>query len=328
MQTYECGLVTGVGSALMDLLVHESDAYLNAVGIEKGGMTLMDIEAIDRALSFAADAPEMVPGGATCNTLVGVARLGGKSRFLGKCGDDAVGDAYIKSLTDCGMDVRLMRSATPTGRVLSVITPDAERSMWTCLAASSELGPADLSADDFSGTQYAVVEGYLLFNPDLMNAALKAAKAAGAKVVLDLASFTVVRECLDLLKTLIPAYVDILVANEDEVAEYTGETDPETALARLSDGVEIAVLKRGASGSLISDKGKVIRVPAETGAPIVDTTGAGDLWLGGFLYGLSAGYTILDAGKIGAACGYEVCRVVGAWIPDEGWARIQQTLSA
>ena len=143
---------------------------------------------------------------------------------------------------------------------------------------------------------------------------------------LDLASFNVVEESRGLLTGIVGEFVDILIANEDEARAYTGETDPGRALAALQRGVGIAALKLGPAGSLIAHEGRVVRVPACGDGAAVDTTGAGDLWAAGFLFGLVEGYELEVCGALGSACGFEVCRVVGASIPAQGWERIRKLL--
>jgi sugar/nucleoside kinase (ribokinase family) len=167
----------------------------------------------------------------------------------------------------------------------------------------------------------------LLFDPDLIQAALHSAKETGAKVSLDLASFTVVEESKDLLAHLIETYVDILIANEDEAEAFCGCRDERRALEALSRNVEIAVLKVGARGSYIAHGGSVITVNPMGDGNALDTTGAGDLWAAGFLFGLVEGFPLEKCGAIGSACGYEVCRVIGANIPDDGWVRIRKLLN-
>jgi sugar/nucleoside kinase (ribokinase family) len=319
-------LIVGVGSALVDILVHADDAFLNAVGAVKGGMVYVDRDHIERTLAQASAAPAVVPGGSACNTVVGVAQLGGPARFVGTCGRGPMGRFYEDSLRGRGVEPRLFRSDSPTGRVLSIITPDAQRSMFTFLGAASETRPDDIRPEGFAGAAVVHIEGYLLFNPRLIVAALESACAAGARVSLDLASFNVVEESRSLLTEIVGEFVDILIANEDEARAYTGETDPARALAALQRGVEIAALKLGPAGSVVSQGGRVVRVQASGDGTAVDTTGAGDLWAAGFLFGLVQGYDLEACGALGSACGFEVCRVVGANIPADGWARIRKLL--
>jgi len=229
-------------------------------------------------------------------------------------------------LLKSNVDPVLFLSDSPTGRVLSVITPDAQRSMLTFLGASSETMPEEITSECFKDTDIVHIEGYLLFNKELMMAALNAAKSAGAIVSLDLASFTVVEQSKDILEKLVYDYVDILVANEDESRSYTGIYNEFKAVRALASNVDMAVLKVGERGSYIAKDSDIIKVEPIGDGNAVDTTGAGDLWAAGFLYGLSQGFSLRKCGKIGSACGYEVCQVIGAHIPEQGWERIKNIL--
>ncbi len=316
--------ITGIGAVLVDLLVNEDDHFLRTLGKKKGGMTLVDNEEIENIIKKTSDKPVVVPGGAACNTIVGVGQLGGRARFIGSRGDDEHGVLYENQLKKFNVEPVFTVSSLPTGKVLSIITPDAQRSMFTCLGASTELDPGKINKAMFKDTAIAVIEGYLLFNPDLIMAALKSAKSAGASIALDLASFEVVENSMEILKGIVKDYVDILIANEDEAKAYTGLADEAEAIKVLSEDVSMGVLKLGERGSCISAEGRIIMVKPETGRDIVDTTGAGDLWAAGFLFGLANGFSMEKSGEIASACGYEVCRVMGAQIPDDGWNRIKK----
>ena len=170
------------------------------------------------------------------------------------------------------------------------------------------------------------IEGYLVFNKDLIYATLHAAKSAGALVSLDLASFTVVEASKAYLKKMVSDFVDILIANEEEALAFTGYSDEIKAVEKLSEESDIAVLKVGERGSFIAKSGNIIKIEPKGTGTAVDTTGAGDLWASGFLFGLVNGYPLKKCGELGSACGYEVCQVVGTNIPDEGWQRIKKLL--
>ncbi|HCY86512.1 MAG TPA: adenosine kinase [Desulfobacteraceae bacterium] len=319
--------ITGIGNTLVDILINETDAFLDLFGKEKGGMTLVGPEVHQQILAKTDQIPAVVPGGAACNTIVGIGRLGGEARFIGCRGRDDFGEDLEDQITACGVKPHFFHSEdTPTGKALSVVTPDAQRSMFTDLGASVKLDPAWVTTDLFADTAIANVEGYLLFNPALMNAAVRAAKEAGTRIALDLASFEVVEAARDILPALIRDYVDILIANEDEAKAYTGHTDEAKALEALSKDVDYAVLKVGKRGSYVSFEGKTYRIPPVSGNDPVDTTGAGDLWAAGFLYGIAHGLSIEKSGELGSVCGYEVCQVMGAQIPDDGWERIRKLL--
>jgi len=319
-------LIVGVGSALVDILARENNEFLEKTGAVKGGMKYVDKEFIERTISNTSQTPTIVPGGSACNTAIGVAKLGGQARFVGKSGQDKMGAFFETDLIKNNVDPVLFKSSSPTGRVLSIITPDAQRSMFTFLGASSETLPEEMTKECFSGAALVHIEGYFLFNADLILAALNAAKAAGALVSLDLASFTVVEESKTLLATIVKDFVDILIANEDEARAYTGHGDEILALKALAQETYIAALKIGKRGSLIAHAGDIFQIKPQGTGMAIDTTGAGDLWAAGFLFSLVNGYSLNKSGELGSACGYEVCQVVGANIPEEGWQRIHKLL--
>lgn len=316
--------IVGVGSALVDMLATASDEFIENLGVEKGGMTLVDQSYIERLIDQILDPPVIVPGGSACNTAIGVGKLGGVAKFVGKLGNDELGELFNQDLKKNNVEPVLFSSKTSTGRVLSLITPDAQRSMFTYLGASAQMHPGEVTTDCFKDTAVVHVEGYLLFNRALMTATLKSAKDAGALVSLDLASFNVVEESKDILPGIIKESVDILLANEDEARAYSGYADEDKALDVLSENVDIAVLKLGPRGSMIAHNGRKMKIEPMGPGDAVDTTGAGDLWASGFLFGLVSGYSFEKSGAIASACGYEVCRVIGADIPEDGWRRIRK----
>jgi len=318
--------IVGIGSALVDILIHEKDEFLKKTGAIKGGMILVDKEFIERTLAMSSDTAKIVPGGSACNTIIGIGKLGGDARFVGKCGKGDMGKLIESDLKKQNVVPDLFKSDSPTGRVLSIISPDAQRSMFTYLGASAEMRPEDITEKFFKDAAVVHMEGYLLFNPELIRAALTAAKSAGAKISLDLASFTVVEESKELLEQLVDSYVDILIANEDEAFVFTGHSDEHLAIEALSEQADIAVLKVGSRGSYVSHAGSTIAIQSMGDGNALDTTGAGDMWAAGFLYGLVKGYSLEKCGRLGSACGYEVCQVVGANIPDDGWERIRKFL--
>jgi len=322
--------VVAVGSALMDLCVFETYEFAEDSGAEIGGMVMTDHKQIEDLVkhSSARTPPRIVPGGSACNTAVGVGRLGGTARFVGKRGEDTLGDTFAKRIAEAGVEPVLFLSPAATGRVLSIITPDAQRSMLTYLGASADIKPEEIVPAHFDGCAVAHVEGYLLFNPDLFRAVIKTAKAAGALVSLDLASFNVVEASLPLLNEAVDSgEVDILIANEEEAAAFTGLKDEGQAAAALGKRAPIAVMKLGKRGSIIMHENYTVNVPPYgDGRQAVDTTGAGDLWASGFLYGLVNGYTLERCGTLASMCGYEVCQVAGAHIPKDGWDRIKKAI--
>jgi len=314
-----------IGAALIDILLNEDEAFVKHTEGSKGGMHLVDSEVIERYLSKSKSKPIIVPGGSSCNTAVGIGQLGGDVRFVGKSGNKQLGSLFEQKLKDSNVVPNIVKSNSPTGRVLSIITPDAERTMFTYLGASSKITPEEIEDKFFQDIYLVHIEGYLLFNPPIMMTILEKAKKFNALISLDLASYTVVNESEKLLREIVNEFVDIVIGNEDEIKAYTNFTDENKAISALSSEADIAVLKIGSRGSYIAHNKEIIKINPLTGKNrVLDTTGAGDLWAAGFLFGLSSGYGLKKSGELGSLCGYEVCQVIGAHIPEEGWRRIKR----
>lgn len=317
-------MVMGVGSALIDILARADDDFLVSSGAPKGGMVYVDPAFIDGAVAAMDPAPQLVPGGSACNTAVGVGMLGGKSCFVGRCGRGDMGDFFVGCLQERKVQPAVARCDLPTGRVLSVITPDAQRTMFTYLGAAETLQLEDLEACPFDRAAVVHVEGYLVFNRAVISSIMERAKIAGALVSLDLASFNIVSSEKTVFDELVGGPVDILFANEEEGREFSGADDREAILAYMAERVSLAVLKMGPEGSLIKSGRTQIYIPAQGDGKAIDTTGAGDLYAAGFLYGLVNRMTLENCGNLGAACGFQVCQVIGASIPEHKWETIKE----
>jgi sugar/nucleoside kinase (ribokinase family) len=317
-------LITGIGSALVDIMAFEDDSFLERAGAIKGGMTYVEHSFFDQTLAAATDTPKMVSGGSACNTMMGIGKLGGQARFVGKCGNGSMGQLFRRELKNSNVEPLLFASASPTGKVLSIVTPDAERSMFTFLGASAETKPEEITPACFEAAAIVHIEGYLVFNEALILSALNAAKAAGALVSLDLASFNIVKESKRFLEQIISEYVDILIANEEEAFTFSSCTSEAKALDSLSQNTKIAVLKLGPRGSRIAYNGDVTVIAPHGDGMALDSTGAGDLWASGFLFGLVNGKPLSECGRLGSILGYEVCQVMGANIAEAGWQRIRK----
>lgn len=319
--------IVGIGAALVDILGRETDEFLEGISDIKGGMTLVNNLFIENVTQKMTKDVITVSGGAACNTIVGIGQLGGDARFIGKIGRDSFGTLFESDLKKNHVDPFLFQSSSPNGKVLSIITPDAQRSMFTFLGAASELDGSDISESCFKDAAIVLVEAYLLYNsPELVIKTMQMARDEGALVAMDLSSFTVVNDFKNVLQNDVIQYVNILIANEDEAHAFTGHRDEEKAIEALSKNVDIAVLKVGKRGSRISHGGNVSAVEPLGSGDALDTTGAGDLWASGFLFGIVNGWPLSMCGKIASACGYEVCQVIGAKIPDAGWTRIKKMI--
>ena len=313
--------IFGAGAALVDLLIEESDDFVKSLGAEKGGMTMVDFSIITDAVKNSNAEVKQVPGGSTCNTLVGLARLGGDARFIGNIGKDKVGAFFEEGLRGAKVQSILTQGDTPTGQVLSVVTPDAQRTMFTHLGASAELAPYDLESVSFDDVKILHTEGYLAFNAEYFKAVVNKARENNAGISLDLSSFEVVRFCRELLDASLKDGVEILIANEDEAKEFCGSEDREAILSKMSSVAKVAVYKLGSKGVVIR-VGGVDHEVATTAVEAVDTTGAGDLWAAGFLYGYSEGWSIETSAKLGNKVAGEVVQVMGAVISDEKWSEL------
>lgn len=313
--------VIGVGSPIVDRLAMVDEDFLAGIGGDKGGMELVDTFSMEALLGSVVGSMAVAPGGSAANTIFALARLKVPCALLGKIGDDAEGTYYRRAFEEFGGDCSRLKTCglNATARCLSLITPDSERTMRTDLGAAAGLLPQEVSAKDFEACDHAHVEGYLLFNRELTKAVLEAAKTAGCTVSLDLGSFEVVRQAAGVLPDLLGEYVDVVMANQDEAAAFSGEDDPGVGLKALGKYCEVAAVKQGADGALIRLNGDTCFVPARPVDNAVDSTGAGDLWAAGFLYGYLRGYSADDCGHLGALLGAEAVRQVGANLPDESW---------
>ena len=320
----------GVGNALVDSLANVDDAFLAAeVEGQKGGMMLVDTPTLAALKAKLAGPLSEAPGGSAANTVTAAAGLGTKTAYIGKLGNDEGGEFYARSFEEMGTDMSRAKVGTvPNGRCLSLVTPDSERTMRTDLGAAMTLAPEDLSAADFAGCRLAHIEGYLLFNPDLMKQVEASAKAAGCEISLDLASFEVVNAAGAGLLDMLDESIDIVFANEDEAkAVYPAEGEDYERMARLLAGhCKIAAVKLGKDGALIASGDELVKVDADV-VKAIDTTGAGDFWAGGFLHGYLAGKSLAECGRLGSKLGAAIVQVMGASLPEESWQALRADLA-
>ena len=322
MRNSTMGLI-GVGSALVDQLAHVPESFLARVPGDKGGMELVDAAGMAALVEQLPTPPTRAPGGSAANTMVGAAHLGLKTGFLTKVGADEAVDYYRAAAASAGVDVSPFKVSqqTPTGCCLSLITPDSQRTMRTFPGASATLTAEDVGLADFEGYSHAHLEGYLLFDEPLFLHLLTSARAAGCCIALDLAAREVVLAARPRLPQLLERYVDIVFANEDEAAAFSGQGSELAALGKLAGLCEIAVVKLGARGALVQRGKEVAQIEAPS-VRAVDSTGAGDLWAAGFLCGLLNGASLSQAGQIGAALGAAVVQVTGAVLPEDTWVQL------
>ena len=308
--------VVGVGNAIVDVIAQADPALLDRLSLNKGTMTLIEAEDADRLYREMTNGRE-TSGGSAANTLAGIASLGGKGAYIGKVRDDALGTTFSNDLSAIGVDYRL-RPATEgpsTARCLIFVTPDADRTMQTFLGVSVMLGPEDIDPQAIGDAQVTYLEGYLFDRDAAKEAFIKAAElahAAGRKVALSLSDPFCVDRHRAAFRHLVEGHIDILFANHDEITSLYQTDSFNEAVGNVVGQVEIAAITRSAEGSVILAADEVIEVPAEPVDKVVDTTGAGDLYAAGVLFGLTSGYELATAGRIGSICAAEVIGHYGA----------------
>ncbi|MEO7599891.1 MAG: adenosine kinase [Opitutus sp.] len=321
----------GVGSPIMDLLAPVPESFLTHVHGEKGGMVLVDHEEMHRILSLLNTVPAYSTGGSAANASYNAARLGLRTSFLGKLGNDSLADRYRQSFDAAGVDgTRFKSGPLPNARCLALVTPDAERTMRTCLGAAMTLSPAEISAADFAGCRHAHIEGYLVFNQALADAVLAAARAAGCTVSLDLSSFEVVHASRDWLFSQFHKGIDIVFANEDEIrALYQDQTSEYADLARRLAGQGVlAAVKLGGDGAWLARDSELHRIDPVRVSDVIDTNGAGDAWASGFLFGFLRNWSLPACGALASLIGAETVRHLGPIIPQAEWTKLQAKIAA
>ncbi len=302
--------VTGIGNAIVDVIASADDAFLTDQGIAKGAMTLIDA---DRATSlYGAMGPgKEISGGSAANTIVGVASLGGNAAYIGKVRDDELGRIFAHDIRAAGVTytTQPMADGPPSARCLILVTPDAQRSMNTFLGASSLLGPNDVDEALIAQAKVTYLEGYLFDQAPAKEAYFKAAGLAHGKdrlVSLTLSDAFCVDRHREDFKTLIAKEVDILFANEAEITSLYEVESFDDALARVREDCAIAALTRSEQGSVIVKGDEVHSVPADPVSKVVDTTGAGDLYAAGFLFGFTRGRDLSECGRLGSLAAGEI----------------------
>lgn len=318
--------VLGMGNALVDVLaIIENDETLERLELPKGSMQLID----EKRLKIVSDEinklnKSIVSGGSASNTIVGLANLNITTGFLGRIGSDFYGEHYKKDIDKYNIKSHLTEVDEASGVATTFISKDGERTFGTYLGAAALLNANELKKSDFEGYDYFYIEGYLVQSHELIKSAIVLAKESGAKIILDLASYNVVEENLDFLLEIIPEYVDIIFANEEE-AKSMFNTDPEKAVSILAKSVDIAIVKAGSKGAWIQQAEEKLLVPANK-VNCIDTTGAGDLYAAGFIYGLIKNYTLYQSGQIGSLLAGHVIQVIGPKIKESSWQEIKEKI--
>jgi sugar/nucleoside kinase (ribokinase family) len=308
--------VVGIGNAIVDVIAHADERFIAAQGLAPGAMTLIDAagaDALYRAIGPAIESS----GGSAGNTMAGIASLGGAGGYIGKVRDDLLGTVFRHDITAIGVrfDTPAATAGPGTARCLILVTPDGQRTMATYLGACVDLGPEDIDPALIAAAQVTYLEGYL-FDPPRAQEAFRAAAAiahrAGHRVALSLSDPFCVGRHRAAFRELVAGEVDILFANEAEICSLYETDEFAAAAAAVRGHVAVAALTRSAAGSVVLAEGEEYSVAAVPVARIVDTTGAGDLYAAGFLYGLTHGLPLPRCGAIGSLCAAEIISHVGA----------------
>jgi len=318
--------ILGIGNALVDVMtIINDDSILEKFGLPKGSMTLVDDVKSGMVKSETVHLNRsLASGGSAANTIHGLAMLSVNTGFIGSVGKDDTGDFFENDMKSAGVKTYLSRRNSITGTAVALISPDTERTFATHLGAAVELEAKDLDPSYFKDFDILYLEGYLIFNKPLVERACILAKENNMQIALDLASYNVVDAKLSDFKEIIEKYIDIVFANEDEAKSFTGFITLE-ALDVISQSCDVAVVKVGKEGSLIKRGEEVIKI-GTIDVQSIDTTGAGDLYASGFLYGFACGYSLEKCGLFGSVLAGHVIEIVGARMDELRWKRIIQLL--
>ena len=312
MKSYD---VYGIGNAITDLQLRTDDAFLTAIGADKGIMTLVD-EARQSDVLQALDghAINRCSGGSACNTIVGIADFGGRAAYACKVGTDDFGHHYVEELRQLGIAVEVPPTPGTSGTCVVLITPDAQRTMLTNLGISSQLSEADVSESEIVKAEYIYVEGYLFAGDTTRAAALKAIDLAsrnGVKVALTVSDPFLIQLCRDTFWQLIEGPVDLLFCNHEEAKALTGVDDPIECARSIHLHAENVALTLGKNGSIIMHRNEAIPIEGVS-IKTVDTTGAGDMYAAGVLYGVTNGLSWQQAGHLGSHAAARIVSQLGA----------------
>jgi sugar/nucleoside kinase (ribokinase family) len=308
--------VTAVGNAIVDVLAKADDAFLAAHNLPKGAMNLIDAATAERLYSVMGPGVES-SGGSAGNTVAGIAALGGRAAYIGKVAQDQLGQVFTHDIRSIGVtyDTPPLENGLPTARCLILVTPDAQRTMQTFLGATTQLGPEDVNMDDITSSKVLYLEGYLWDQPrakQAMRDAAIAAQKAGVKTSFTLSDSFCVGRYREEFIDLVDHHIDILFANEHEILSLYQVDTFDEALQKVKGHCEIAALTRSEKGSVIVRGNDVHVIDAEKGVNVVDTTGAGDAYAAGFLYGYTRGLDLATCGRLGGVMAAEVISHYGA----------------
>jgi len=308
--------VIAIGNAIVDVLSQQGDDFIAEHGLAKGSMTLIDNDRAVELYNAMSDTTE-ISGGSAANTAAGIASFGGDAAFIGKVSDDQVGAAFREDIRRAGVafDVAAAVGGPPSGRCMVVVTPDAERTLSTALGAATTLYPDDINADDVAGSSVLYCEGYIWdveVTKEAIRKAIGIAKENGRKVSFTLSDGFCVERHFDDWHAMLDGTIDVLFGNADELAILAGTDDFDAGIEAVRGKAELIVITRSAEGSVIVTADETIVVAAEPVANVIDTTGAGDLYAAGFLFGLTSGRDLAECGRLASVAAAEVIAHVGA----------------
>lgn len=321
--------IIGMGNALVDVLVRiDDDSLLEKLHLPKGSMQLIQEDTLSEIRKYTSGMKiHRSTGGSAGNTVCALAALGANPGFIGKVGQDETGTFFGDTLRQRGVNALLATCDLPSGIASTFISTDGERTFGTYLGAAATLRAEDLSRKMFAGYNYLYIEGYLLQDHDLMLRAVQLAKEEGLQVCLDMASYNVVEAERDFFDQLIVKYVDIVFANESEALAYTGKA-PHEALEEIASKCSIAVVKTGKEGSLVKKGTEVIQLLSCPVDNVLDTTGAGDFYAAGFMYGLTCGYSLEKCVQISTILATAVIQEVGTTLLAKKWDEIKLNIES
>jgi len=307
--------VVGIGNAIVDVLVQADDAFLDDHALTKGTMALVDEQQAERLYASVGPGLE-TSGGSAANTLAGIAQLGGRAGFIGRVRDDQLGAIFAHDIRSVGarFETPAATAGASTARCLILVTPDAQRTMCTYLGASVGLDPADLDLEMVAQAQVLYLEGYLWDSDEAKRAFIAAAEVArahGGEVALSLSDAFCVERHRDSFQELVDGHVDILFANEMEITSLYKANSFEEAAEQVRGRCRIAALTRSEQGSLILNGSGTHSVAPFRLGPLVDTTGAGDLYAAGFLHAYTRGQDVEACGRLGSLCAGQVVTQLG-----------------
>ena len=307
--------VYGVGNALVDIQARIDDDLLSALGFQKGVMTLVDDATQSSVLSRLAGVPvNRCAGGSAANTVMGVADFGGKAAYAGKVGNDPLGRFCLEDMRRMGVAIEVPPADGPTGTCVVLITEDAQRTMLTNLGVSATLGPGDIDEAQISKARYVYIEGYLFTSPNQRDAAYRAiacAKVHGVKVAFTVSDPMLISHFRDEFWKLIEGPVDLLFCNLQEARSLTGLDDPIECAHEIHKHAENVALTLGADGSILMHEGAAIPIEAPR-IHAVDTTGAGDMYAAGLLYGITNGFSWKQSGRLASHAAARIASQLGA----------------